>query len=493
MHLTWTSRLAAGTATAALALTLAAPASLAGGTGPVDAPAPEPVGDTATDGSRDGAAPADFGPKNVIFLIGDGMGFNQVDTASLYEHGVSYHQVDVEPGAGDVTRQPGRATQIYQHFPVGVAAATYQHGAGYDPAVEWGSFRGPMQNRPDSAATATALATGVRTYNAAIGVDPDRKPVRNLTERAQELGKASGVVTSVPFTHATPASFVAHNEHRNNYHSIAREMLWEHEINVVMGGGHPWYDGNAQRRDEPTYQYLAEAEWNALSGGETQFELVETPEEFAALATATDTPAHVFGMPQVAATLQYDRSGPDRAADGTPVAGAEPFTAPKNTGVPRLDEMASAALNILDNASEEGMFLMVEGGAIDWASHANELNRQIEEQISFNRTIETVVDWVERESNWAETLVVVTADHETGYLTSTDADPGWKPIQGEKGKLPRATWHTGGHTNALVPVYAKGVGATRIEQYARHEDPVRGAYLENIDIAETVFDYWGRP
>ncbi|NJQ17887.1 hypothetical protein, partial [Streptomyces bohaiensis] len=140
MHLTWTGRLAAGTATAALALTLAAPASLA------DA---APTAAPAADQPRDGAAPADFGPKNVIFLIGDGMGFNQVDTASLYEHGVSYHQVDVEPGARDVVRQQGKATQVYQHFPVGVAAATYQHGAGYDPAVEWGAFRGPMQNRPD--------------------------------------------------------------------------------------------------------------------------------------------------------------------------------------------------------------------------------------------------------------------------------------------------------------------------------------------------------
>ncbi|WP_103501056.1 MULTISPECIES: alkaline phosphatase [unclassified Streptomyces] len=475
MHLTWTSRLVAGIAATGLALTLAAPVSAA---------------DEPDDAGID---PAAFGPKNVIFLIGDGMGFNQIDTASLYEHGVAYNQVAVDPATGDIERQPGRATQVYQHFPVGVAAATFQDGAYYDPAVEWGSFGGPLRNKPDSAATATALATGVRTYNAAIGVDPDGKPVRNLTERAQELGKASGVVTSVPFTHATPASFVAHNAHRNNYHSIAREMVWEHDINVIMGGGHPYYGHDAQRLDEPNYQYVAEPEYRALADGETQFELVETPAEFNALATAHTTPEHVFGLPRVAATLQYERSGPDRTDAGAPVPGAQPYVAEKNTGVPTLTEMTKAALNVLDNASDEGMFLMVEGGAIDWASHANELNRQIEEQISFNQTIETVVDWVERESSWSETLVMVTADHETGYLTSTDSDPGWAPINGEKGELPEATWHTGGHTNALVPVYAKGVGAARIEHHARHEDPVRGDYLENIDIAEAVFDFWGRP
>lgn len=153
--------------------------------------------------------------------------------------------------------------------------------------------------------------------------------------------------------------------------------------------------------------------------------------------------------------------------------------------------MTEAALNVLTNASDEGLFLMVEGGAIDWASHGNSLNRLIEEQIAFNETIETVVDWVESESSWSETLVVVTADHETGYLTGADSDPAWAPIEGEEGELPDVSWHTGGHTNGLVPVYAQGAGASRILSYATEEDPVHGPYLENIDIAETVFDYWG--
>lgn len=475
-HRRWTKRACAGLGAAGLVVSLASP-----------------VGAQSTGAAANGeAGPQGFGPKNVIFLIGDGMGYHQIDTASLYEHGVGYSQFAADPATGEVENLPGEATQVYQNFPVQVGAATYQDGNLYDPARAWGDFDWVLNSPPDSAATATALATGVRTYNAAIGVGPEKEPVRNLTERAQELGKASGVVSSVPFSHATPSGFVAHNEHRDNYHGIAKEMLWEHEINVIMGGGHPYYDSDAQNRDEPEFTYLAEAEYEALAGGQTQFELIEEPGEFNDLATSPDTPEHVFGLPRVDATLQYDRSGDDIDPDGNAVPGSLPYTAPANEGVPTLVEMTNSALNILDNASDEGMFLMVEGGAIDWASHANVLNRQIEEQLAFNDTIESVVDWVERESSWNETLVVVTADHETGYLTGSDSDPAWSPIEGEQGELPEVSWHTGGHTNSLVPVFAKGPGATRLEYYASHEDPVRGAYLENIHLAWAVFDYWGR-
>lgn len=475
MHLRRTKRVGLGAGVAGLAMAVAVPATAAGGSGP-----------------EGGAEPMGFGPKNVIFLIGDGMGFNQVDTASLYAHGVAYHQAAVDPETGEVEHQPGAATQVYQDFPVQLGAATYQHGSTYAPDRAWGSFDWVLENPPDSAATATALATGVRTYNAAIGVDVDGMPVKNLTERAQELGKASGVVTSVPVTHATPGAFVAHNAHRDNYHSIAREMVWEHGVNVVMGAGHPYYDDDGQRLDEPEFAYVDEPEFAALESGDTQFELLESAGEIAALATDHDPPEHVFGLAPVGSTLQYERGGDDLDEDGAPVDGALPYDAPANEDVPTLAEMADSALNVLDHASDEGLFLMVEGGAIDWASHANVLHRQIEEQLAFNDTIASVVDWVERESSWSETLVVVTADHETGYLTGADSDPAWAPIDGERGDVPDVSWHTGGHTNALVPVYAKGPGATRLEYHATGDDPVRGAYLENIDIAETVFDFWGR-
>jgi alkaline phosphatase len=433
-------------------------------------------------------------PRNVIFLVGDGMGFNQIDAASLYEHGVARHQVAVDPGAGCVRRLPGRSSQVYESFPVRLAAATYQDGHSYEPELAWGSFDWVRTVAADSAATATALATGVRTYNGAVGVDPDGEAVGNVTERARELGKAAGVVTSVPFTHATPAAFVAHDEHRRNYHAIGAGMLRQEDgVNVIMGAGHPRHGHDGEVLDEPVYTYLAEDDYRALAAGDTPFELVETAGEFKELASAEDPPERVVGLPRVGATLQYERSGPDRDGAGDPVEGAVPYAAPEVPGVPSLAEMTAGALNVLDHASAEGMFLLVEGGAIDWAGHDNALNRQIEEQLAFNEAVETVVDWVNRESSWRETLVVVTADHETGYLTGPGSDPAWRPLTGERGALPDAAWGTGRHTNSLVPLYAKGMGATRLSRYADQVDPVRGAYLENVEIAEAVFDQWGHP
>lgn len=474
MHLRRTRRMALGVGAAGLTMALAVPASATGAE------------------AADGAETLGFGPKNVIFLIGDGMGYNHVDAASLYEHGASYHQVAVDAETGEVEPQPGEATQVYQNFPVMLGAATYQHGHFYNPDLAWGDFGWVRETPTDSAAAGTALATGVRTYNAGLGVDVDGMPVKNLTERAQELDKASGVVSSVPFSHATPASFVAHNEHRDNYHSIAREMMWEHDINVIMGPGHPFHGQDGEELDEPDFRFVAEREYESLTNGDTQFDLIETPNEFSSLATDHDPPEYIFGLPQVAETLQQMRSGDDLDENADMVPGSMPYDAPLIENVPTLAEMTEGALNVLDNASDEGMFLMVEGGAIDWASHANLLNRHIEEQLAFNEAIESVVDWVERESSWSETLVVVTADHETGYLTGADSDPAWGTIEGEQGAMPDASWQSTQHTNSLVPVYAKGPGATRLEYHATGVDPVRGAYLEIIDIPEAVFDFWGR-
>ncbi len=100
----------------------------------------------------------------------------------------------------------------------------------------------------DSAAAATAMACGVKTYNGAIGVDINGNAVPNALELAEQKGKATGVVTSVEWTHATPAGFVAHNVSRNNYAAIGKEMVNVSAADVVMGAGHPWYD--ARRRPE---------------------------------------------------------------------------------------------------------------------------------------------------------------------------------------------------------------------------------------------------
>jgi len=433
------------------------------------------------------------GPANVIYLVGDGMGFNQIDTASLYQEGTSNHQFRADPATGEIEQLPGEVDPVLADFPVQAAVATSQHGNSYNPEETWSDFAQTLDSHTDSAAAGTALASGVRTVNGAIGVDACGRPVENITERASERGMSTGVVTSMPFNHATPASFTAHNPSRDNYPDIAKEMLVETGLDVIMGAGHPEFDEDGEPREEPEYEYIDEGRFRQLSEGNARFEYFSEKDAFTELATADETPERVFGLAEVGPGLQYERSGEDLDENGDPVPGALPYEAPLNDSVPALPEMAAGALNVLDNASEEGLFLMVEGGAIDAAAHQNAFNRQIEEQLEFHETIDTVVDWVELESSWEETLVVITADHETGYLTGAGSDPTWEPIEGTEGELPAAAYHTGGHSNALVPVFARGPGAEEIGARADQHDPVRGEYMDNVDIVRTIFETWGDP
>ncbi|MBI9113515.1 alkaline phosphatase [Sanguibacter suaedae] len=422
------------------------------------------------------------GPKNVIILIGDGMGYNHIDAASLYEHGATYKQVSVDPSAGTVEALPGTPSQVFEHFPVQVAMSTHSANgrAEYDPAKAWADFSWVAEGATDSAAAGTALATGVKTNNGNLGVDPGGAPVKNVAERASEVGKATGVVSSVQFSHATPASWGAHTSSRNNLHDISDQML-SGSLDVIMGAGHPMFDDDHQPLATPRFDYLSEQGWNALSDGQTPFTFVEDKADFEAVAAGEVVPEKLFGLVQVASTLQQARAGDEE--------GLLPGEAPLND-VPSLQTLTEGALNVLEQ-DEDGLFLMVEGGAIDWTGHANQTTRNIEETLEFNRAVESVVEWVETESSWEETLVIVTADHETGYLDGASSDPSWTPITGSKGQLPTQGWYSGNHTNQLVPLYAKGASSDLLASYAVGQDPVRGAYLDNVDVARLAFETWG--
>mgnify|MGYP003572564880 FL=1 len=199
-------------------------------------------------------------------------------------------------------------------------------------------------------------------------------------------------------------------------------------------------------------------------------------------ATRTPTPDRVFGVAPIEDTLQLNRSG-DYLAD--------PFVVPFIETVPTLEEMTAAALNILDD-DPNGMFLMVEGGAVDWASHGNYApnasGRMIEELIDFERSVEMVVSWVKEHSNWGETLLIVTGDHETGYLNGPGSDPTWEPIVNNgAGSIPGMEWHSPDHTNSLIPLFAKGDAARMLRRAAEYDDVVRGPYLDNTQMAEVLF------
>lgn len=414
--------------------------------------------------------------KNVIVMIGDGMGFNHLKAGALYRLG----------------REHG---QPYEQFPVKLAMSTFTRDGGYSSRTNWSSFDAPRHGATDSAAAGTALSSGKKTYRYGLGVSRQRQPIANIVELAESNGKSTGVVSSVPFSHATPASFVSHNVTRKNYEEIAREMILNSEVDVIMGCGHPWYDGNGHHLDTPSsYQYVGGHQlWTQLeegkAGGDADgdnqndpWSLVQSRLGFQQLAQGS-TPKRVIGVAQVAKTLQQRRGS--RNSDeysGESTSTVQPYTTPLNSGVPTLVEMAQGALNVLDN-NPAGFFLMIEGGAIDWASHANQEDRLIEEQVDFDHSVSAVVNWVESNSSWDETLLIVTADHECGYLTGPNSDPQWNDLENNgKGVLPGLEWHKDGHTNSLVPVLARGPQAQQLIERIKGTDRVYGDYIDNTDL-----------
>ncbi|WNB85122.1 alkaline phosphatase [Cellulomonas sp. ATA003] len=428
----------------------------------------------ATDGA--------LGPKNVIVLIGDGMGFHHIASTNLYETGQSDHLVEIDPADGTVHRMPGEPVQVFETWERR-AMTTFSEGGEYDPEAAWADFTWVASGATDSGAAGTAMATGSKTNNGAIGVDSDGRALENVSERAIDLGKAAGVVSSVPFSHATPAGYVAHNPDRNDYHGVAAEMVGS-DMTVVMGAGHPSFDDSHQALATPAFDYIDERAFSALADGQTPFTFVEERTDFEALATADDTPERVFGLAQVGSTLQQAR-----ASEGDEPA---PYTAPLND-VPTLETMTRGALNVLD-ADEDGFFLMVEGGAIDWTGHANDTVRNIEETQDFNASVEAAVEWVQTHSSWDETLVVVTADHETGYLGGVNSDPSFTALYGQAGQTPTVEWYSGSHTNQVVPVFAQGHGVDALFSRVRGTDPVRGDYIDNTDLANVLLaDLWSVP
>jgi alkaline phosphatase len=423
--------------------------------------------------------PKKYHTKNIIIMISDGCGFNHLKAASYYKYGTD-------------------ARQISNRFPIHYAMSTYMdydagnpcYGYGYDPVSAWNDFDYVKLCPTDSAAAATAMSTGEKTYAGAIGVGMDHQPLLHALELAEDKGKATGVVTSVEWSHATPAGFVAHNVSRSNYAEIAQEMIYDSAVDVIMGCGHPWYDANGQIKSTPnTFKYVGgESTWNELvagiAGGDADgdglddpWRLIEERTDFESLANGP-TPKRVIGTVQVFETLQQERGGNSYA---------DPYAVPFIETVPTLEEMTTAALNILDD-DPDGLFLMVEGGAVDWASHANQPGRMIEEQLDFENAVRAVIQWVRTKSSWRETLLVITSDHETGYLTGPGSDPTWEPIvDNGAGNLPGIEWHSGSHTNSLVPLSARGSGARKLQQYADENDPVHGPYLDNTELAKLIF------
>ncbi len=366
---------------------------------------------------------------------------------------------------------------------------------------------------PDSAAAATAISTGRKTYNNAINwSDLNASQGPTIVEIAEGLGKSTGTISTVQWSHATPAGLsTAHNISRNNYQAIADAML-SSDMEVIMGAGHPQFnDSNVQTiaayndpavTDSKAKYVGGRANWIALNEGThaSGRTLIQSKSDFESLAAGTfnggNLPAKLVGTAQVASTLQQSRGGDAMAA---------PCVVAPNSGVPTLAVMTKGALNVLDK-NPNGFFLHIEGGAVDWANHANQPGRMIEEQIDFNNAVEAVSDYLNANThgnNWANTLVILTADHECGMLFGPDSDtlPFAGLVNNGAGHMPGMKYNSDNHTNALVPVYAKGPGS---ELFAGLVDGVDaqvgirygrpdfdGRYIDNTDIFTVMNSAYG--
>jgi alkaline phosphatase len=443
---------------------------------------------------------ADSKTKNVILMISDGRGFNAVQAADFYNGNKA----------------------VYESFKAKYAMQTYSAGErngytgrAYNPEAMAKDFNYAKTGATDSASAATALFSGVKIYDHEINFTPGYISIETFFEKAAKAGKNIGSISSVQWTHATPATVYGHNKSRMDSAALAKEAIFGSNPNdnnakydarnyngflkVVMGAGHPMYDNDGKAQSPAKFESIGdEANWKALNSNVNGWTLITTKAQFEALAKGP-TPVKVFGMPQVNGTLQYYRSGAEKPNSKT-----LPYTNKLNTEVPDLATMTKAALNVLDN-DKNGFAIMIEGGAIDWANHSNHAGRMIEEQIDFNKAVEAVVEYLDHNTNgnnWKNTLLIVTSDHESGYLwgdgrvngsTYFDVNRNGQFDHGidyahvkdnGAGKLPDVWFHSLGHSNSLVPLFAQGAGSELFSQCVIGMEPNLQA-LYNLDSSWT--------
>jgi alkaline phosphatase len=289
------------------------------------------------------------------------------------------------------------------------------------PFVGWAHTHAANGAITDSAAAATALASGVKTNNGMIGQAPDGTPLTTILERAQAKGMAVGLVTTVQVSHATPAAFAAHVPNRDMMTEIARQML-EAEVDVLLGGGENQFVadtanecfGSGTRTDDR--DLIAEA----TAAGYTYVCHAAT---FTAIPTSTTRLLGIFA----------DEAMP------------RPFS-------PSLKDMTQKAIDILSR-DPDGFFLMVEGGQIDWASHANNATDAISDTIGLDEAITVAQAYASTVSN---TLVIVTADHETGGMSVSLEGGEQGPFYMPEGTPFYINWESGDHTGADVPTTGLG-------------------------------------
>lgn len=318
-------------------------------------------------------------PKNIIFLIGDGMGLSQVSAPYYFGEGTPHFSRFKNIGLINTSSASHKIT--------------------------------------DSAAGATSFASGVKTYNGAIGMNVEKSPTPTILEELSDDGWNSGLISTSSITHATPASYYAHVEKRSMAEDIAMQMV-SSDVDFFAGGGTDYF---CRREDGKN--------------------LLQDLEKAGFVMDTSSLEGSVSNLDQ--------KYGYLLAPNGMP-------SKPEGRGDFLLDA-TNKALDYLSH-QKESFFLMVEGSQIDWGGHDNDAEYIIQEMNDFNEVIGRVLDFAERQGN---TLVVVTADHETGGFTlasevKKDSVTG-KTSTDYNSIVP--SFSTGGHSSTLIPVFAWGPGS----------------------------------
>lgn len=307
-------------------------------------------------------------PKNIILMVGDGMGVAQIYAGLTGNFG----HLNLE------------------EFPV----VGFHKNQSSDAYVT------------DSAAGATAFSCGVKTYNGAIGVDPNGNPIPTILEIAEENGLATGLVATCAITHATPASFIAHQANRSMEEEIAMDFL-STDVDVFIGGGRKFF---IDRKDKLNLVDSLKSRDYQIANSIGEVEAVKSGKLAAFLAD-----------------VQQPKFSEGRGDE--------------------LVRSTQVALDLL-KTNKKGMFLMVEGSQIDWGGHSNDTQYIVNEMIDFDNAIGKVLEFAKKDKN---TLVIITADHETGGFTINKGST-------EKGVV-EGKFTTGSHTGVMIPVFAYGPGS----------------------------------
>ena len=340
--------------------------------------------------------------KNIILMIGDGMGFEAVTAARIASYG----------------RGLGLAMDS---FPYTGQSLSYSLD---DDQIT------------DSAAGATALASGIKTLNGRIGEDAESKPLKTIADLARERGKSVGIVVTCEVNHATPACFISHVKSRSNMWEIARQISQE-PLEVLLGGGYAYFLPGSQPE----------------SVRDDELDLLGTMRARGATVTTDLAEFRRLDLAKVNSLvgLFYPIALP-----------------PKGKREIDLPELTQAALTVLSR-NPKGFFLMVEGSQIDWEGHGNNLVGSVNETLDFDQAIARVLEFARQDG---QTLVIVTADHETGGLSINRT--------GTREMTFTAGWTTNEHTGNVVPVFAYGPNAQAF-----------GHVIQNHNIPQLAVQSWG--